>query len=262
MSITSIEMLRRDEKEISNNVISKIRSYDPNAQAIYLPNVDPNENVDYIFITMEPSFGKWARTEKNAKEMINKGFRNFLWSKDDFIFHFSIYYFLSKNYYITDISKVAVLTTTANETRGDVYQLWTKHLLREIDIIGGKGSKIFYVGNIVEKYLKNEIRDKHMAGKIIHYSVNAGKKRKEARKQDPDAYTKFFTEKKEIISEEKIFEFAENLLRDSIDNDNLINSILERLKKNTFLTESRKELMFTYYLTFSAYYKANPNLLR
>ena len=49
--------------------------------------------------------------------MINEGFRNFLWSIEDFLFHYSIYHYLSPNYYITDISKVAVKTKIANETR-------------------------------------------------------------------------------------------------------------------------------------------------
>ena len=34
---------------------------------IYVPNVEPPGTVEYVFIAMEPSLGRWARSQREAK---------------------------------------------------------------------------------------------------------------------------------------------------------------------------------------------------
>ena len=248
MNAIDLENLRKKEIELSCKIKNYLKELDATNQCEYLQNVDPKKSVDYIFITLEPSFGRWAQNEKNAKEMINRGFRNFLWSKNDIVFHFSIHNFLSKSYYITDISKVAVSIKLANETRKKVYPLWIDHLKDEIRVIGKKEAKLFFVGNTVGKYLIEKFDSNRIAGKIIHYSSNAGKKRKEARSHNEIKFNEFFL--KYPITEGFLLEFAEKLLTTSISNEILVDEILKRLKQGTFLTESRKELIYTYYIAF------------
>ena len=61
---------------------------------IYLPNSEPEVPVDHLFIAMEPSLGRWARGRtdvdriRNAHQKIGQGFRNFLYSFEDFLLHF------------------------------------------------------------------------------------------------------------------------------------------------------------------------------
>ena len=43
---------------------------------IYLPCKEPENQVDYVFVGMEPSFG-WARDMDDAVKKIAEGFRNF-----------------------------------------------------------------------------------------------------------------------------------------------------------------------------------------
>ena len=52
---------------------------------VYLPHFTPSGPVDAVLIGMEPSFGWWAHTPAEAAQKIAAGFRNFMWSPEDFI---------------------------------------------------------------------------------------------------------------------------------------------------------------------------------
>jgi hypothetical protein len=45
---------------------------------VFLPNSEPEGPVDYVFICMEPSLGRWARSAEEAESKVDAGFRNFL----------------------------------------------------------------------------------------------------------------------------------------------------------------------------------------
>ena len=45
---------------------------------VYLPNVEPPGRVAYVFIAMEPSLGRWARSPHEARAKVAAGFRNFV----------------------------------------------------------------------------------------------------------------------------------------------------------------------------------------
>ena len=85
-------------------------------ESIYLPNpIIPKTKVNYVLIGMEPSLGAWTKKESNGKNrikmaqnMIDGGFKNFAFSIEDFIVHYSIKHYLcldKQEYYITDLSK-------------------------------------------------------------------------------------------------------------------------------------------------------------
>ena len=53
------------------------------------PNFMPTGPVDYVLIGMEPSLGAWAPSAGEARAKIAAGFRNIMWSLEDFILHTS-----------------------------------------------------------------------------------------------------------------------------------------------------------------------------
>src|SRR4051794_40504440 len=74
---------------------------------VFLPNPEPPGPADYIFIGMEPSLGRWARSPEEARAKVDAGFRNFVFSIEDFILHFCIKQCLCESgqrYHITDLS--------------------------------------------------------------------------------------------------------------------------------------------------------------
>src|SRR5581483_6448975 len=83
---------------------------------VYLPNFTPSGPVDAVLIGMEPSLGRWARTSSEAAAKIAAGFRNFMWSPEDFILHYAARRSLCSRagtYHITDISKGAMTVENA-----------------------------------------------------------------------------------------------------------------------------------------------------
>ena len=61
---------------------------------VFLPNPAPVGPVEYVFICMEPSRGRWARSADEARSKVEAGFQNFLSSIEDFILHFCIRQYL------------------------------------------------------------------------------------------------------------------------------------------------------------------------
>ena len=106
--------------------------------SVYLPNFMPTGPVDYVFIGMEPSLGAWASSLEKAKAKIAAGFRNFMWSMEDFILHTSARHYLcepGQTYYVTDISKGAMSVKRANLDRTVRYERWFPLLVQEIDLV-------------------------------------------------------------------------------------------------------------------------------
>src|SRR5438105_177291 len=79
---------------------------------VFLAVPEPEGPADYILIGMEPSLGWWARDADEARQKVEAGFRNFLFSVEDFILHLCVRRYLcgaGKRYHITDLSKGAML---------------------------------------------------------------------------------------------------------------------------------------------------------
>src|SRR6476620_10383358 len=87
---------------------------------VYLPNFTPTGPVDAVLIGMEPSLGRWSRTPAEARQRVAAGFRNFMWSLQDFIHHYAARRFLcslGETYHITDVSKGAMMVSKARIDR-------------------------------------------------------------------------------------------------------------------------------------------------
>ena len=89
---------------------------------VFLPNLEPSGPVEYAFVCMEPSLGKWARSADEARRKVDAGFRNFVFSIEDFILHFCIQQYLcgpQERYHITDLAK-ARCWSSGQASRGPI----------------------------------------------------------------------------------------------------------------------------------------------
>lgn len=241
-----LENLRRKEKRLVEYNRDKIREIDSSCKIIYLPNLIPKKRVEYIFIAMEPSFCRWANDEKDAEIKIKQGFRNFILSWDDFIFHCCITNYLSPSYYVTDISKAAMKVKDANRWRNEIYPKWIELLKEEIGIIGKNNCKLIFVGKSVKKFLEIEMSDFNVVKTVLHYSGQAGKQRKKMSDKYPEDYINF--KRSQNLSFHLIVDFAENFLKENSIPSHMMKWILQRLKNSrSKLSESRRQLMFNYY---------------
>jgi len=124
---------------------------------VFLPNPEPEGPAHYVFICMEPSLGRWARTAEAARARVDAGFRNFLTSTETSILHFCIRTYLcdsTKRYHITDISKGAMLVKDACNERTKRYDRWFPLLQEEIDLVATSDAVVVAVGKVVSEYLE------------------------------------------------------------------------------------------------------------
>lgn len=255
MFCEQLEYLRYKEKRLVKSIRDEIKGIDSDCNIIYLPNLIPKKRLEYILIAMEPSFGRWAKDENEAEIKIKQGFRNFILSWDDFIFHYCIINYLSPSYYVTDISKAAMKVRDANRWRNEIYPKWIKLLKEEIRVIGKNDCKLIFVGRSVRKFLEIEMSDFNVVKTVLHYSGQAGKQRKKMSDKYPEDYINFISIQN--LSSQLIIDFAEKFLEENSIPSQMMKWILQRLKDNkSKLTESRKQLMFSYYQEFSEIRKA------
>jgi hypothetical protein len=250
----SFQELENEIRKETGELIRDLRQNDPELKAVYVPMLPPKEQVEYIFIAMEPSFGRWAKgDEEIARIQITKGFQNFLRSGEDFCFNYSIFNFLSHSYYLTDVSKIAMLVRIANKLRKKIYPRCLELLKKEIDVIGLPNAKILFVGDGIEKFFaKNEldktIEKRKVIGTVPHYSNQSSTCRKIA----PMIFRKEYKEFSENIKEEHFKQFMHKLLEDKGVSQEMIDEIFNEYKNKKILTPSRKELIFTYKKIFES----------
>jgi hypothetical protein len=95
-----------------------------------------------MLICMQPSFGGWARSADEARARVDAGFRNFLAGLEPMLLHFCVRRFLwvsDQGYYITDLSKGAMLVKRAGVARAERYSpLAVKS--RAVRLVGWRGS--------------------------------------------------------------------------------------------------------------------------
>ena len=215
---------------------------------VFLPNVRPPGPVEYVFIGMEPSLGRWASTAEEARETVRAGFRNFVFSIEDFILHFCIRKYLCESgerYHITDLSKGAMLVERAGIARTHRYDRWYGLLLEEMDLVAGPAAGVFAVGKDVARHLTRRAFPRPFTT-VIHYSGLAGS----ARAAGIVGHEADFAEFRESISLESIIATAAEVLAESVP-ERFTEAALVRLRRAQ-LSESRRQLAFNYKLAFEA----------
>ena len=167
---------------------------------VYLPCEEPEDQVDYIFVGMEPSFN-WADSTEDAEKKVAKGSRNFGRPKDGrqtlSLLILSIERFLCKTgetYHLTDVSKGAMPVTVAALDRDRRYEEWYPLLLEEIAIVGKPKAPVIAIGKKVEEFLQrrglNGRTDRPLYT-VQHYSMQASASWKAEVGRDQEGFEAF-----------------------------------------------------------------------
>lgn len=240
---------KKDFQSTYRELESKMESLAQADGDIYLPNPEPNAPVQNILICMEPSLGRWANSADEAIQKVNSGFRNFLYSVEDFILHYCVRHFLCKtniSYHITDISKGAMLVEKANSSRNERYGRWFSLLQEELNLIAKPNANVIAVGRSVSDFLSSKSFNRPFT-RIIHYSGQAAA----ARNKGIIGHENDFDSFKESVSDDDIIITAKKVFDSNNVPSTFRESTLDRLKKRT-LTLSRKKLIYNYKLSFES----------
>ena len=215
---------------------------------VYLPNFTPSGPVDAVLIGMEPSLGWWARTPSQAAERIAAGFRNFMWSPEDFILHYAARRSLCSaggTYHITDVSKGAMTVEKAHLERRARYARWAALLDKEGRLIAKPGAHIIAIGRDVYRFLEQNGFDREVKS-VMHYSALATASRNAAVKGRETEFNAF----SEMLSIQDIVDVAAEIMRENSISAAMSAETIGRLRKAE-LSESRKKLAFIYSTAFS-----------
>jgi hypothetical protein len=216
---------------------------------VFLPNPEPLGPVEYVFVCMEPSLGRWARSADEARSKVEAGFQNFISSIEDFIFHFCIQQYLcepTQRYHITDLSKGAMLVERAGVARTQRYDRWYGLLVEELDLVATSGAGIFAVGNAVAQHLERRAFPRPFT-QVLHYSGLAARARAAGIVGHEDRVEAL----RRSVSLKRGLATAEDVLIASAVPASFRDETLARLAKSQ-LSESRQQLIFNYKLAFEA----------
>lgn len=221
---------------------------------VFLPNPEPEGPVQYVLICMEPSLGRWAPSEdqaRQARSKVESGFRNFLPSDEVSILHFCIRRYLcgpAERYHITDFSKGAMLVARARLARVQRYERWYKLLQKEIDLVAAPNARIVAVGNVVSQHLKRQgFQRQRPFTRVIHYSRRAGKARSAGIVGREDNFAAF----RDSVTLEDVVATARDVLTSARVPAEIRDETLWRLKRFS-LTTSRQQLIFNYKVAFES----------
>ena len=216
---------------------------------IFLPNPEPEGPVGFVLVCMEPSLGRWASTPDQARAKVESGFRNFLSSVEDFIFHFCIHRYLcgpDQRYHITDLSKGAMLVERAGVARVQRYDRWYALLEEEIDLVAAPDAGIVAVGGVVSQYLARRGFRRPFV-QVIHYSGQAARARSAFIVGREDAFEAL----RDSVSLEDVVATATVVLSSARVPDEERERTMSRLLRAE-LSTSRQQLIFNYKVAFEA----------
>ena len=227
----------------------------------FVPNMEPSGPVDFVLIAMEPSTGVPGSAGPPSSGG-SKRSMNFLWSAEDFIFHYCVRKYLCGNgqtYHLTDLSKGSMSVRDAGAERQRRYERWFPLLEEELNLVSKPdGTRIIAVGNVVRDFLK----DKHLCDSmqsVLHYSRTAAAHRKKKAfalwsakyaKNDEVKFYSHFDEFCEGLDGDELEATVRSILRKAKMDESVVSHRLRGPGNKARLTNSRKMLMFYYKLKF------------
>ena len=232
----ALEVKFKDQVEKDNNDFEGF-----GIKSCFLANVAPKAPVDYVLVAMEPSL------PANIDDI-----KNFAVSIEDFILHFCANEYLCKRertYHITDLSKGAMLVSDASISpalRYKRYKRWYPLLCEEIELMAGPDVVVIAIGTPVERFLMKQQFPGQLAGRILHYSWSASPYRPKMKRCYPDRYAKF----KDTVGLSDVEKTVKRVMTETEFGSCEPEKTLHRLKSGKGLTESRRQLMFTYKCQF------------
>lgn len=243
-------MDNQDFQKAYNVLEVKMGNFARKNDEIYVPNITPHSPVEYIFICMEPSLGEWARSRNEAEIKLKAGFRNFLDGYNTMILHHAIREYLCENdqkYFITDLSKGAMLVRNAGVNRMVRYKNWYSLLLEEINLVAIPDARVFAVGTHVNRFLNSQNFSRE-ATLLIHYSNTAAMHWNTVVQEHKEAFDQF----QNTVSHNDLIATAEDVIKNSEVPKIVSDRALGRLRKGK-LTLSRLKLMFNYKISFEVF---------
>lgn len=244
--VRSIEAIRKSFTTQMRNLEQEFVAAAAVDGDVYLPNFTPYGPVDAVLIGMEPSLGGGTPVEVAAK--IAAGYRNFMWSPEDFILHYAARRFLCSvgaTYHITDISKGAMTVEKAHIDRHARYARWGALLDKEVRLIAKPGAHIIAIGRDVCRFLERNCLYSDVTS-ILHYSPRAITARNAAVRGQEAEFRTFA----DMLSMQDIVDVAVELMRENSIADAMVEEVIARLRKAN-LSESRKKLAFIYSTAFA-----------
>jgi hypothetical protein len=211
---------------------------------VFLPNLEPAGPVEYVFICMEPSLGRWAGSAYEAKAKVEAGFPDI----HPFTLHFCIRQYLcgpTERYYITDLSKGAMLVGHAKADRTRRYDRWYRLLFEELELVARPGAHIFAVGRDVENYLRGRKFARWASSSVLHYSDQAVVHRKAAVVGHEEEFEQF----RRSVSFENVLAKWQDVLNEWVPKT-FHDEELSRVARMRQLSESDLQLLFTYKRAF------------
>jgi hypothetical protein len=202
---------------------------------VFIPMIRPPAKVDYVLIGSEPSFDRWAKSPEEAQRKVLLGYKNSATTLEDFVFHLSVQRYLGRSYYVTDLSKGAMLVEAAKIDPWERYDRWVDLLREELELVSHRQTHVFAVGGEVSKYLDGRIT---YAAKLPHFSGQASGYWKKIKEANPAEYERFAPS----VSLGDVLRTAEAVMSDA-GMHNFAAGILMRMKN---LPDSRKWLSFAY----------------
>jgi hypothetical protein len=215
---------------------------------VYLPNFTPREPVDAVLIGMEPSLGRWARTPEEAKQRVGAGFRNFMWSPEDFILHLAARRYLcgpGGTYHVTDISKGAMFGGDADIARLDRYARWGDLLEEELRLVAKPGAHVIAIGQDVYNFLMRRRLGCNVST-VVHYSPLASAARNAGVLGREVAFVEFAA----TLAIQDLVDIAMEVMQENSVPPTVAAEAIARVRQATF-SESRKKLAFIYATAFA-----------
>jgi hypothetical protein len=171
-----------------------------------------------------------------------------MWSPEDFILHYAARRSLCSaggTYYVTDISKGAMLVEKATVGRRERYERWADLLEEELELVAKPGARIFAIGQEVHSFLSRHFSDRDVVP-IIHYSPLANAARNAAVRGREAEFATFAG----TLSIEGLVAVAEEILRENRVLPKLADETIARLRKAGLRTSLMK-LAFSYTADFA-----------
>ena len=246
--------------EVWNKLETLFRKQAEEDGGVYLPNLTPSGPVDHVLIAMEPSLGRWTKGDnpasrrQSAQRAIEAGFRNFMYSLEDFLLHYAVQEYLcapGQTYHVTDLSKAAMLVRDAEEQRAIRYGRWFHLLQKELEAVANPNASRWAIGRTPWEYLRNQ--SPPIEQYVIHYSSQAARWHSAAIRGREDEFERY----RRTISLSDVQKIANSVLDQHAIPESLKAETLQRLSRAKIkMTDSRLALLFHYKTKFQ-----RPNVM-
>ncbi len=223
----------------------------------YLPSLLPLKPVDYVIVSPEPSLS-WAKNKSltEIERLVSVGYRNFMYSWEDFILHHCLKKQL-RLYHLTSISKAAV--AQSREESGNSLQPWLPCFREELALVSRPQTRLIPLGQKAAELLQALDLPYPVTEPLMHFARTASRWRARLPEQYPEEYAALAAQWQTLHLMRSAdhtlmtsFQIEARLFGTPIPYD-LIQNRLSYLKDSKAgLSESRKQLMFTYFKQLDA----------